>query len=152
MFQFPHLPPGCPGTSQSWWVAPFGYPRLYHGCSAPHRGLSQLCHALLRPQAPRHPPCALTLLPAWSSCCPRGKIEVLYSTVKGARAKKCTPRLGALLFGPIILANPSPLRQGYKLLAFPPTRPLHSSLPGPLILAITTTPCQVSNGEIIPKK
>ncbi len=44
-------------------VAPFGYPGITARLTAPP-GFSQSAHALHRPSAPRHPPCALSSLPA----------------------------------------------------------------------------------------
>jgi hypothetical protein len=63
MFQFPRFPraglcvePAVTGHD-SGRVAAFGYPRISARWSAP-RGLSWTGHALHRPAAPRHPPCA----------------------------------------------------------------------------------------------
>ena len=64
MFQFPRFPraglcvrPAVP-THDRGRVASFGHPRIKARWSAP-RGLSWTGHALRRPAAPRHPPCAL---------------------------------------------------------------------------------------------
>jgi hypothetical protein len=64
MFQFPRFPraglcvqPAVP-THDRGRVASFGHPRISARWSAP-RGLSWTGHALHRPAAPRHPPCAL---------------------------------------------------------------------------------------------
>ena len=40
------------------------------------------------------------------------------------------------------ISQSQPLTSRVQVLAFPPTRPLHSSLPGPLILATSSTICQ----------
>ena len=64
MFQFPRFPraglcvhPAVTAHDRGG-VASFGHPRISARWSAP-RGLSWTGHALHRPAAPRHPPCAL---------------------------------------------------------------------------------------------
>ena len=66
MFQFPRLPSdGYVFTVECRDITPGGFPHSDICGSTPARGYPQLiaaCHVLLRPQAPRHSPCALNIL------------------------------------------------------------------------------------------